>query len=330
MKKICVFGAGAVGGNVAVKLAAAQAAEVSIVARGAHLAAIVEHGLTLRRDGAQTTVRFAHATDDPATLAPQDLVLVALKSTALPHAAGAIAALRAPDAPVVFLNNGIPWWWLHGLAAGHPTHAASLEPIDPERRLRDGLGAAAAIGAVVYSPNEVVEPGVIVNRSRNAIVLGEPDGSASARLAEIHALLATAGIEATMTGDIRGAVLAKLASNAAGNPLGALTRLTGGQRLSDPGLRDLSAKVTAEVIAVAEAMGWPLGATLDVARLLDPARLNDARPSMLQDVLAGRPMEVEALLGQLQVFARVTGVATPCVDTLLPLLRGLDLHLRSP
>jgi 2-dehydropantoate 2-reductase len=329
MTTVTVFGAGAVGGNVAVRLAAAGVADVSVVARGAHLAAIRERGLTLIRDGQRTTVKPAGATDDPAQLPPQDLVIVALKATALPGAAAALAALRAPGAPVLFLTNGVPWWWSHGLPAGHPSGRASLDLLDPGRQLRDVLGADAALGGVIYSPNEVVEPGVILNRSRSRFVFGEPDGSASARLAFAGKLFRDAGMEATETDTIRREVLSKLLTNAAGNPLAALTRLTSRQRLSDPGLRDLSESLIREVLAVSAALGWPLEDSVDVEELVDPVRVNGARPSMLQDVLGGRPMEVDALLGQVQVFARAAGVATPSLDVVLPILHGLDLHLRG-
>ncbi|GAA4339992.1 2-dehydropantoate 2-reductase [Pigmentiphaga soli] len=324
--KVTIFGAGAVGSNVAVKLASAGVAEVSVVARGAHLAAIRERGLTLIQKGTRTTVRPAHATDDPATLPPQDLVISTLKANSLSAAAPALARLRAPDAAVLFLLNGIPWWWPHGLPAGHPAAAAPVDLLDPDGALRRELGFEAALGGVVYSPNEVIEPGVVQNHTRNQYVLGEPDGSISPRLQQAHDLFAAAGVDVSMQRDLRAELLYKLVINACSNPLCALTRLTAYQRLCDPGLRELAAQVIREVMAASEAMGWKLD--VDIEAETDPARIKGSRPSMLQDTLLGRPLEVEPMLGQMQVLARSVGVPTPALDTITVLLRGLDLHLR--
>lgn len=328
MTKVTIYGAGAVGGNVAVRLASAGVAEVAVVARGAHLEAIKTRGLTLRRDGQDTTARMAHATDDPSTLEPQDLVIVTLKSVAIPAVAAQLAALRKPEAPILFLINGIPWWWNHGLPADHPAAGASVDLLDPGRALRDTLGEKAALGGVIYSPNEVIEPGLIVNRTRSRFSLGEPDGSSSARLAFVRDLFAAANIEVSTNNDLRGEVLGKLALNASGNTLAALTRLTGLERLSNPGTRELTRTLIHEVLRVAAALGWPLDDKIDVDAMTDPKRTLGERPSMLQDVLAGRPMEVEALQGQLQVLARLKGIPTPTIDLTLTLLRGLDISLR--
>lgn len=327
MQTVTVFGAGAVGGNVAVKLAAAGKAKVSVVARGEHLKAIQANGLTLVRDGMRTTARFVRATADPGELPPQDLIIVTLKATALPGAAHALAQLRAPGAPVLFLTNGIPWWWAHGLPASHPSAGASLDLLDPDCALRDVLGADAVLGGVIYSPNEVVEPGVIVNRARNHYVLGEPDGSASARLEAVRALFDASGIEVATHPELRREIFGKLILNASGNPVAALTRLTTRERLEDPELRALSARIIDEVMAVGAALGCPLDPDVDIAEQLDPLRAKGVRPSMLQDVLAGRPMEVDAMLGQIQVFARHAGLPCPTLDLVLALVRGLDRHL---
>ena len=324
MKTVTIFGAGAVGGNVAVHLASAGVAEVSVVARGAHLAAIRERGLTLIQKDQRTTVRPAVATDNPADLPPQDLIIVTLKATSLPDAAPALAAQRAPGAPVLFLINGIPWWWSHGLPAGHPATTVPLDLIDPARALRDGLGADAVLGGVIYSPNEVTAPGEITNRGHSRFLLGEPDGSLSPRLTSVVDLFASAGIEVAARTDLRRDIFSKLVLNVSVNPICALTGLTARERLLEPGIRDLSRALIDEVIAVSHASGFPVDADLDVEALLDPARVPDARPSMLQDVLAGRPMEVDALLGQLQVLARDRQVATPALDGVLPLLQELN------
>ncbi|GGX31976.1 2-dehydropantoate 2-reductase [Pigmentiphaga litoralis] len=324
MKKVTIYGAGAVGGNVAVRLASAGVADVSVVARGAHLAAIRERGLTLIHKDQRTTVRPVAATDNPADLPPQDLIIVTLKATSLPDAAPALAALRAPGAPVLFLINGIPWWWSHGLPAGHAASGVPLDLIDPNRALRDTLGADAALGGVIYSPNEVTAPGEITNKGHSRFLLGEPDGTRSPRLASTVDLFAAAGIEVSARTDLRRDIFGKLVLNVSVNPLCALTGLTARERLLEPGIRDLSRTLIHEVIAVSDASGFPVDPDLDIEALLDPERVPDARPSMLQDVLAGRPMEVDALLGQLQVLARYGEVATPALDGVLPLLQGLN------
>ncbi|NYE26310.1 ketopantoate reductase family protein [Pigmentiphaga litoralis] len=327
MQTVTVFGAGAVGGNVAVKLATSGVAKVSVVARGEHLKAIQTRGLTLVRDGTRTTAHVEHATDDASELPPQDLVIVTLKATALSGAAEALARLRAPGAPVLFLTNGIPWWWAHGLPAAHPSSGASLDLLDPSRTLRDRLGAESVLGGVIYSPNEVIEPGVIVNRARNHYVLGEPDGSLSARLEAVRALFAAAGIEVATHTELRREIFGKLILNASGNPVAALTRLTTRERLEDTDLRDLSARIIDEVMAVGVALDCPLDPDVDIDEQLDPARVKGLRPSMLQDALAGRTMEVDAMLGQIQVFARHAGLPTPTLDVVLALVRGLNQHL---
>jgi len=322
--KVCVFGAGAVGGNIATRLLAAQADDVSVVARGAMLKAIREHGLTLRSGGKEITARAEVATDDPSTLPPQDVVLVTLKAHAVPGAAAAIARLLAPQGCAVFLLNGIPWWWRHGLAgAGGP-----LPLLDPDAALWTRVKPERALGCVVHSPNDMIAPGVIVHTGPNHFILGEPDGSASTRLEAALEMFGRGGIEARTAGDLRRDIWQKLVNNASGNTLCALSRVDLGGLGADPELCVLSIRVMRETLAVAAALGWDLRAEVDVestARRGKPGQ----RPSMLQDVLRGRPIEVEALLGQLHAFAREKSVAVPNIDVVLPLLRGLDRALRA-
>ena len=167
--KVCVFGAGAVGGNIATRLIAAQAGEISVVARGAQLNAIRARGLTLRSGGKEITARPKVATDDPSTLPPQDIVAVTLKATAaLPAAARAIARLIAPHGCAIFLLNGIQWWWRHGL----PGASGTLPLLDPDGALWTEVRPERALGCVVHCPNDLVEPGVIVHAGTNHLILG--------------------------------------------------------------------------------------------------------------------------------------------------------------
>ncbi len=322
--KVCVFGAGAVGGHVATRLLAAQADEISVVARGAILKAIRERGLTVRSGGSEITAQPAVATDDPSTLPPQDLVIVTLKAHAVPGAAGAIAQLLGPLGCAIFLLNGIPWWWRHGL----PGAGGTLSLLDPEGALERQVTPERVLGCVVHSPNDMIEPAVIVHTGPNHLVLGEPDGSVSARLQAAVAMFKRGGVDARMSNDLRRDIWQKLVLNASGNTLAALSRVDLGGLGADPALCALSIDIMREALAVAATLGWDLRADTDVeaaARRGKPGQ----RPSMLQDVLKGRPMEVEALLGQIQAFAREQKIAVPTIDVILPLLRGLDRTLRA-
>jgi 2-dehydropantoate 2-reductase len=323
--KVCVFGVGAVGGQVAARLAASQLAEVSVVARGAQLDAIRKRGVILRSDGKEIVGKPARATDNPAELPPQDLVAVTLKATALPGAAESIARLLAPHGCAIFLNNGIPWWWPHGLKGASGT----LPLIDPESKLRTHLRPERALGCVVYSPNELIEPGVTLHVGGNRWVMGEPDGSMSARLNGAVQLFSGAGLKAEAATDIRREVWLKLVRNASSNSLAALTRLGLAETTADPELRPIAARIMRETLTVAAALGWDLHAEVDPDQIASRSGHTGPRLSMLQDVLQGRPIEVEVQLGQVQVFAREKGVAVPTIDTLLPLLRGLDRALRQ-
>ena len=323
--KVCIFGAGAVGGNIATRLMAAECCEVAVVARGAQLQAVRARGFLLRMGGQEIHAKPEVATDDPSTLPPQDVVLVAVKATAaLPAAAAAIGKLIAPGGCAVFLNNGIPWWWQHGLKSGGST----LSLLDPEGALWNHVKPERTLGCVVHSPNDLVEPGIIVHTGPNHLIIGEPDGSASARLNTVVEMLRGGGIDVRVSNELRRDIWQKLVLNASGNTLAAMTRSDLGELGTDPGLCELSIKVMREALAVAAAQGWDLTAEMDVEKLARRGKPGQ-RPSMLQDVTQHRALEVEALLGQIQAFARELKIATPSIDVILPLLRGLDRGLRA-
>ena len=330
--KICILGAGAIGGHVAVRLAAAGKAEVSVIARGEHLSAIQRAGMTLRNNEGETWhARFAQATDDAFTLPPQDVVLVALKASSLPSQAEALQHLLANEGVAVFLNNGIPWWWNHGMQAG--SHG-TLNLLDPDARLWRLVRPERTLGAVVYSPNEVQSPGVVFhgNKQSNRYILGEPTDTLTPRLQAIVDLLKDAGLGAETTRDVRRDVWEKLLINVATNPLSALTRLDTAQLAEDPDIRQLRRALVTEVTDIADIMGWTLssqtaarpGSGSGTDKPPASRSTPGIRPSMLQDVLLGRAMEVDALLGQPQRFARENNMATPTLDVVLTLLRGLD------
>ena len=325
--KVCIFGAGAVGGHLAARLLAAKADEVAVVARGTMLQAIRSRGLTLRSGGKQISVEVPVATDDPSTLPPQDLIAVALKAHALPAAAAAITKLLAPGGCAIFMLNGIPWWWRHGL----PGAGGTLPLLDPDGALWNQVSPERALGCVIHSPNDSVEPGVISHSGPNYLILGEPDNSASARLKAAAEMFGRGGIEIKLADDLRREIWRKLAQNASGNTLAALTRLTLPQLGAEPELRELMVGVMRETLAVAAALGWDLRAEIDVDKVAQRAAGRDAgvRSSMLQDTLQKRPLEADALLGQTQAFAREAGAAVPVIDIVLPLLRGLDRAQRA-
>jgi 2-dehydropantoate 2-reductase len=323
--RICIFGAGAVGGHMAARLAAAGRDEISVVTRGEQLAAIRARGITLRSGGKEIVGKPAAATDDPSTLPLQDVVAVTLKATAgLPAAAASIARLIAPGGVAIFLLNGIPWWWRHGL----PGTPATLPLLDPEGALWTQVRPERTLGCVVYSPNDLVEPGVVVHTGANYLVFGEPDGSSSARLDAAAEAFRRGGVEVRLTPDLRREVWSKLVLNASGNTLAALTRQDLGGLGADDGLRRLAIEVMRDALAVAAAQGYDLAGGMDLEALSRRGKPGH-RPSMLQDVQKSRALEVEALLGQVQGFARELKVATPAIDVILPLLRGLDRSLRA-
>jgi 2-dehydropantoate 2-reductase len=322
--KVCVYGTGAIGGHIATRLIAGGRAEVSVVARGAQLEAIRRRGLTLKSGDKEIHGKPAAATDDPSTLPPQDLVLVTLKAHSLPGVADSVARLLAPQGCAIFTLNGIPWWWRHGL----PGTQGPLPLLDPQGALWTKL-RSRTLGCVVQGPVEVIEPGIILHFSGNRWLMAEPDGSASPRLQSAVELFRASGLGAEVPADLRREVWKKLSNNASGNTLAALTHLDAGDIGDLPELLRIGAGLMREVLEVAAALGWDLRAEMDAqyfGKRSDGLRF---RPSMLQDVLAGRPLEVEALLGQTQAFAREAGVSVPFIDSVLPLVRGLDASLRN-
>jgi 2-dehydropantoate 2-reductase len=321
--KVCVFGAGAIGGHVATRLIAAKTAEVSVVTRGAQLDAIRARGLTLHSGGAVISGKPAAATDNPATLPPQDVVLVTLKAPSLPGVADSISRLLAPQGCAMFILNGIPWWWNHGL----PGAKGTLSLLDPEGALWTKL-REKTLGCVVYGPVEVSAPGVINHVTGNRWLISEPDGSASARVKSVVDLFNTSGLVAEIPADLRREVWRKGCSNASGNSLGALTRLGAHELGKFTELNPIAAGLMQETLDVAAAMGWDLRSEINVAEASKRADARPFRSSMLQDVLAGRPIEVEALVGQTQAFAREARVPVPHIDFIVPLLRALDQSLR--
>ena len=314
--KICIFGAGAIGGYMGAKLAAAGA-EVSLVARGPHLAALQSKGLTLIEDGEASTVAVL-ATDDAAELGPQDYVVITLKA----HSAAAVAPQMAPligeGTTVVSGVNGVPWWYFHKLEGPH--EGMRLASVDPGDAQWNTFGPDRVLGCVVYPAAEIAEPGVVRHIEGNRFSLGEPDGAKSDRALALSKVLGAAGLKAPVRPRLRDEIWVKLWGNLSFNPISALTHATLDVLCTDPGTRAVARGMMLEAQEVAEKLGVKF--PIDVERRIDGgAAVGAHRTSMLQDLDAGRPMEIEALVGSVRELAEITGVATPTIDTVLALIR---------
>jgi 2-dehydropantoate 2-reductase len=315
--RICVFGAGSVGGYLAAYLARGGA-EVSAVARGAHLAAIRANGLTVETPDEKLTVRIA-ASDNPAELGRQDVVLVTVKAPALPEVAATIAPLLDERTAVAFVMNGIPWWYFH--AHGGPLDGRQLDSLDPDGALWRSVGPDRAIGAVFWPACSVPSPGVIrlLTGAGSGTVFGEPSNAMTPRLQALADAFRAAALPVTQTQDIRALIWRKLAFNLSAGPMCVLTETPVLDTHTEPALIDCSGAVLAEAVAIAAAMGITL--TLDVAAIAETNKRLAHRPSILQDLTAGRPMEIEALYGVPLEMARLAGVPTPMLDVLVGLIK---------
>jgi 2-dehydropantoate 2-reductase len=310
--KICVFGAGAVGSHLAVRLANAGH-DVSCVMRGAHLQAVMANGLTLRT-GDERFCAKVRASDDPSGLGPQDLVISSLKANALGSLADGLKPLMTDDTAVVFAQNGIPWWYNIGLPADHPP-TPSLEFLDQGGRLEALLGRERIIGGVIFSSNEIVEPGVVVNDSpeRNMLIVGECDDRQSDRIQAVRTLLTDARIQSPPTMRIREAIWTKLIGNMTMSILCVLTGRSVRDSVLDPAIEPLVPRLLAE----GQAVGQTCYAGV-VRRGRGGPPINH-KPSILQDYERGRPMEIDALITAPLAFARNAGLATPMLDLMAAL-----------
>jgi len=314
--KLAIYGAGAIGGYLGVKLAL-SGVEVTMIARGAHLAAMKANGVTLRSEG-ETFVARPFCTDDPRAAGPQDYVVVTLKAHSLPAAAPAMQPLLGPETAIVTAMNGVPWWYFHALPGAHEN--ARLRSVDPDGRLWELLEPRRAIGCIVYPAADVVAPGVIEHTYSNRFDIGEPDGSRSERVMALSKAMIAAGLKCPVRPRIRDDIWLKLWGNLCFNPISALTGATLDVIAGDPGTRAVARAAMVEAQAVAEALGVRFAIDVD-KRIAGAAEVGAHKTSMLQDLERGRPMEIEALIGAPVEMARMTGHATPTCDLLLALVR---------
>ena len=319
-QKLAIYGAGAIGGWMGAKLAAVGC-NVSVVARGAALDALRAHGLRLREGDAETTCPV-QASDDPAALGVQDLVVVSVKAPGMADVARRIGPLIGPRTIVLTAMNGVPWWFLQGF--GGPVAGRTLESVDPGGAIAQAIPAAQVIGCVVHASCSVDAPGVIRHRAGNGLIVGEPAGGDTPRLKALTDLLMQAGFNVTLSPQIQRDVWYKLWGNMTVNPVCAMTGATSDRALDDELVRGFISAVMLEAKAIGARIGIPI-AEQPEDRHQVTRKLGAMRPSMLQDVEAGKPVEIDALVSAVRELGQLTQVPMPFTDALLGLSR---LHAR--
>jgi 2-dehydropantoate 2-reductase len=314
---VAIVGAGAIGGLLGAYLSR-SGEEVILIARGAHLAAMKSRGVTVRSGGSEFTER-PQCTDDIEAISGSDVVFLTLKAHSIPGVAEAIGSALGETACIVGAQNGIPWWYFED---------RHLESVDPGGVIARNIPYRKVVGCIAYPAAEVVEPGVIEHIEGNRFSLGEPDGSRSERVQAIASMLAKAGLKAQIQSRIRSEVWLKLLGNATLNPLSALTRATLADIVTSPVTHDLVRTLMEEVDGVAKAVGVEVPLTID-KRMDGAAATGDHKTSMLQDLEAGRPLEVDALLGAVVELADGAGVPVPTLRTVYRITKLLDTSRRS-
>lgn len=313
--KICIYGAGAIGGYLGFLLQSAGS-DVTLIDQGSHLEAIRENGLTLEMDGKARNLSIA-CTDDPASLPAQDLLFIAVKTYSIDAILPQLAALLGPDTIVVNVNNGIPWWYFYGEPEALPE--AQLQSVDPGGKQWSLIDPARAIGCVVYPACKIVAPGVIQHVSGNRFALGEPNGEKTDRVKALATLMRDSGLKATVKSRIRDEVWIKLWGNMAFNPISVLTGATLAQICEQADTRKLVKDMMIEAREVAQSFGVKFSIDED-KRIDGAAQVGAHKTSMLQDYESGLPLETDALLGAVQEMGRVAGIATPIIDYVAALL----------
>ena len=316
--KICIYGAGAVGGYLGVLLKEGGA-DVSLIARGAHLDAIKRNGLRLLIGGAEKQIQMP-ASSDPRDLGPQDYVIVALKSHQAWEAAADIVPLLGPTTAVVTAQNGIPWWYFHGFEGQYKD--LQLQSVDPDGRQWKIIGPERAIGCTVYPATEIVAPGVIKHIYGDRFGLGEPTRQETSRVTRLVEAFKSGGLKAAYYPEIRNDIWLKLWGNLCFNPISALTRATLDVVASDPGTRMVSRKMMEEAEKIARRIGVHFRVDLE-RRINGAAAVGAHRTSMLQDLEKGRAIELDALLTVVQEIGRLVEVDTPIIDTVLALAQQM-------
>jgi 2-dehydropantoate 2-reductase len=315
--KVCIVGAGAVGGIIGTRLAAAGGASVGALARGETAHALRRNGWQLKQAGRLIAGPAAAVSSDPQELGPQDLVVVAVKATAMAAVAPAIPPLLGPETVVLPAMNGVPWWFTTGIAAAGDR---PLDSVDPGGAIAKAIPHKHVIGCVVHLSAATETPGVVLHKNGMGLIIGEPDGSLSPRLKSLHALLAGAGYDVTSTPRIRHELWYKLWGNMTMNPVSAITGATGDRMLDDRLVRDFCSAAMLEAAAIGSRLGCAIDQTPE-ARHAVTRELGAFKTSMLLDAERGRPIELDALVTAVRELGQRTAVATPYIDALLGLTR---------
>jgi 2-dehydropantoate 2-reductase len=326
--RICVVGAGAIGGYIAGRLASTEAADTSVLARGATLAALREPGLVVESVSSGTFTVPVRASDSAASLGPQDVVVLAVKAQSAPAAVESMAGLLGPSTVVLPALNGVPWWFFDGF--GGPCEGAHLNSVDPGGAMAAIVPASRVIGTVVHMSCSSPAPGVVRHFNGDLLIIGEPSGGDSGRLAAASEVLRAAGFTIDVSDSIRVDVWYKLWGNLTVNPVSALTGATAGQILDDDLVRAFCESAMLEAREIGARIGCPIAET-PADRSVVTRKLGDFRTSMLQDAEAGRPLELDALTGAVREIGALVGVPTPCTNALHGLSRLAELvRLQRP
>ena len=314
--RICIYGAGAIGGYLGVELSLAGE-DVTLIARGPHLEAMRSKGLVLLTGGGE---RIAHpkCTDTPAEVGPQDIVIITLKAHSLLGIVETIQPLLGPETAIVAGVNGIPWWYFYRLQGPWRDHR--LQSVDPGGKIWDRISPERVLGCVIYQAAEVTAPGVIQHIEGDRFSLGEPSGEKTERTAELSQALKNAGLKAPIRSQIRNDIWIKLWGNLCFNPISALTHETLDVIATDPGTQSVARSMMLEAQAIGEKLGVRFGVDVD-KRIAGAAAVGAHKTSMLQDLERGRPMEIDALLTVVQEVGRLVGIETPTIDVILPLIQ---------
>lgn len=324
--KIAIVGAGAIGGYLGARLSAAGE-DVTFIARNRNLEAINARGFRLTlEDGSELHAPAARAVREPAEAGPQDAVLLTVKAHQVVDLLPRMRDLFGPETTVVTMINGVPWWYFHRLAG--PWEGRGLDSVDPGGVIASHIEPERVIGSVVYPAAELVAPGVVKVIEGNRFTLGEPDGSRSERVERLSRALMNAGFKAPVSKDIRSEIWVKLWGNLTFNPISALTHATLEQICTFAPTRELAVRLMTEAREVAQALGVQFRISLE-QRIAGAQAVGAHKTSMLQDVEAGRALELEALVGAVIELGRITGTPTPTIETVYALTRLLGQTLQT-
>ena len=309
--KFLIAGAGAIGAYIGARMAQAGF-DVTLFARGPHLRAMQECGVKVKSSEGDFVARptIAASLED---IGPVDVVFLGVKAHGLPQLAPQLKPVLGSDTAVVSTQNGIPWWYFQGF--GGEWEGLRLERVDPKGVISSAIDAGRVVGSIVYFSTEITSPGVIQHIEGNRISLGEPDGTRSERSRQIAEALIASGLRAPVSTRLRQEIWVKALGNASFNPVSALTRATLAQMVRDPGVRSVIRNVMQEVEAVSRKLGMDLPVSID-QRIAGAEKVGEHKTSMLQDLEAGRPMELEALVGAVVELGERVGLPMPCTRTI--------------